>query len=197
MDQYTYARTHPRTHARTHARTHTKLIRQAILASKLIESFSFTCSPFRQLRYANQIRFIRLIYDRTNLLGILFFFHVTDASFGEITFDDLRQAARVWSSPLESPWTRPVLWRTSAGSACRVEISTIFSVAGLATVKVLPCRSGTAIFQNRCDDCVRPQPTHFAAGRCTGGRFPRSSHLRPSSARQPWKKVQFPNKCTG
>lgn len=54
----------------------------------------------------------------------------------------------------------------------------LFTVsAGLATVKVLPCKSGTVIFQNRCDDCVRPQPTHFAAGRCTGGRFPCSSHL--------------------
>lgn len=102
-----------------------------------------------------------------------------------------------WSLPLESPWTRSVLRRTGAGSACRVEISTILSVAGLATVKVLPCRSGTTIFQNCCDDCVRPQPTHFAAGRCTGGRFPRSSHLRPSSAHQPWKKVQFSNKCAG
>lgn len=97
---------------------------------------------------------------------------------------------------LESPQARAVLWRKSADSA-RVSRAqhTIFSIAGLATVKVLPCKSRTAIFQNRCDDCVRPQLTHFTAGHCTGGRFPRSSHLRPSSARQPWKKVQFPNKC--
>lgn len=40
-------------------------------------------------------------------------------------------------------------------------------VVGLATVKVLPCKSRTTVFQNRCDDCVRPQPTYLTIGRCT------------------------------
>lgn len=42
----------------------------------------------------------------------------------------------------------------------------------LATVKVLPCKSRTTVFQNRCDDCVRPQPTYLTIGRCTVPQFP-------------------------
>lgn len=45
-------------------------------------------------------------------------------------------------------------------------------VVGLATVKVLPCKSRTTVFQNRCDDCVRPQPTYLTIGRCTAPQFP-------------------------
>lgn len=129
-------------------------------------------------------RFCQLLYDRMNLLSTAFFFHVANALFSEIALGDLWQAARVVLSVRES--VNPVSFMAAqARVALVVSRSARSSVAGLATVKVLPCRSGTTIFQNRCDDCVRPQPTHFAAGRCTGGRFPRSSHLRPSSARQP------------
>jgi len=191
-------RAHTRTHTYTHTnkQTNTQLIRQAISASVKINRkpffYLFSISS-TSICESNSVYSIDLRSHESPRDTILF-----PRRRCVVQRDHTWQfTAWVWSSPLESPWTRPVLWRTSADSACRVEISTIFSVAGLATVKVLPCRSGTAIFQNRCDDCVRPQPTHFAAGRCTGGRFPRSSHLRPSSARQPWKKVQFPNKCTG
>ena len=45
-------------------------------------------------------------------------------------------------------------------------------VVGLATVKVLPCKSRTTVFQNRCDDCVRPQSTYLTIGRCTVPQFP-------------------------
>jgi len=78
-----------------------------------------------------------------------------------------KRTVRVVFRVVESTYTRAVLRRKSAGLALRpsAESSAILSVAGLATVKVLPCRSGTAIFQNRCDDCVRPQTTHFAAPR--------------------------------